>query len=132
MMKLARYSVSGTIHRNGIDAMFCVMWLVTARRSHVPIAGSASHSTRSMSLGVVESWSLGVVESWRRSLLPGSTTPGLQDRALKATAGQRSTKTTYAIDQICAWRVVLIHGSMANGYAVSAASDARFDSANRR
>ncbi len=42
--KLNRYSTSGSSHRKGIAAMFCVMWLVTASSSHEPVADSSSHS----------------------------------------------------------------------------------------
>ncbi len=43
-MNVSRYSVSGTIHRSGTAAMFCVMWLVTVSSRTLPVAASASHS----------------------------------------------------------------------------------------
>ena len=39
-MKLTRYSASGSTHRNGTLAMFCVTWLVTASSITEPIAES--------------------------------------------------------------------------------------------
>ena len=41
----SRYSVSGRTHRNGIDAMFCVMWFVSASSSIEPSAAHASQNT---------------------------------------------------------------------------------------
>jgi hypothetical protein len=42
--KVSRYSVSGTTHRNGTLAMFCVMWLVDASSISEPSAASTSQS----------------------------------------------------------------------------------------
>ena len=43
-MNDSRYSTSGTIHRNGTEATFCVMWLVHASSISEPSADSANHS----------------------------------------------------------------------------------------
>jgi hypothetical protein len=43
-MNDTRYSASGTIHRNGIDAMFCVMCVVTANRKADGNMASIVHS----------------------------------------------------------------------------------------
>src|SRR6185437_1211415 len=45
-MKLSRYKLSGRIHKNGTEAMFCVMWFVTASNRAELHAASASHRRR--------------------------------------------------------------------------------------
>ncbi len=47
----SRYSVSGRIHRNGIDAMFCVMWFVTASSSIEPSAPQTSQNADRRTVG---------------------------------------------------------------------------------
>src|SRR5674476_68634 len=42
-MKVSRYSTSGSTHRNGIGAMFCVRWLVTASSRTDAQHASAPH-----------------------------------------------------------------------------------------
>ena len=42
-MKVTRYSASGSTHRNGAEAMFWVMWLVTESSRAEPIAESRIH-----------------------------------------------------------------------------------------
>jgi hypothetical protein len=44
MMKVARYSVSGTSQSKGTEAMFWVRWFVTASSNIDPVAESASQS----------------------------------------------------------------------------------------
>src|SRR3954469_6863029 len=52
-MNESRYSVSGASQSNGIEEMFCVMWLVIERSITVPIEASASHKTCKPAVGAI-------------------------------------------------------------------------------
>src|SRR5277367_580451 len=84
-IKLSRYKLRGTIHRNGTEATFSVMWLVTANSSAEPQAASATQSTCIFHTGRGDTSAIGTV------------TASAQER--NPTAAHNSATHAYATDQ---------------------------------
>src|SRR3990167_5332370 len=119
-MKLARYSASGSTHRNGTLAMFCVMWLVTASSITEPIAESASH----------HSWTARAGAAAAASRVPSCAGAPLREDA--AVAPQSTTSTAYSADQPQPSCLRSKNGSNRSGKPISASSEAKLESANKR
>src|SRR5271154_4767312 len=88
-IKLSRYKLRGTIHRNGTEATFSVMWLVTASRSAEAQAASATQSDCNFQSGRGELSAAG----------PATASP----REKTPTAAPNSATHAYAADQPTAW-----------------------------
>jgi hypothetical protein len=124
--KLSRYSASGTIHSIGTEAMSCVMKADTASSATVPSAASTSHSL--------------VGPRQRRCRRDGRLRPlaatGLRRLRAFATATTDTIASTAnspkPTDHATACARSANTGSSTKGYTTSAASAARFDSANSR
>src|SRR5437867_8333042 len=100
MMKVARYRLSGTSHRSGTDATFCVRWLVTASSSTDPVAESASHQAkRAFAIGAAS-----VVS-------PEGAAAGVSHES----AAHISAKTTKSHDHALTCSLAGRNGSSANG-----------------
>jgi hypothetical protein len=87
---VSRYSDSGSTHRNGTEAMFCVMWLVEASSITDPSTENASHSSTSVRRGRSTAADAGAAAAASVAMTCGA--PGCRP-AFQAEAAQASTNT---------------------------------------
>src|ERR1700689_4524915 len=85
-MKLSRYRLRGSTQRNGIAAIFCVRWFVTASRRAEAHAARPIHTRRSDQVGGTPSET--------------ATCSPCEARDRQATTPHTSTKAIYEMDHI--------------------------------
>ncbi len=95
--------LSGTTHKSGIGATFCVKWLVVASSSVEAQAASATQKILVPTPGGGASSSASVGTGISALLL------------IHPAAAHASAKTAYAEDQMMAWRLRVSRGSMTKG-----------------